>query len=276
LTLILLLLRSARLRDWQLSGALTVILGGLVLSHEASLVCFPYFVAAVVASRKTLSAAVRIFAVPAAVSAIALAAVMLHPGTRQTAQSICSSIGGTLNAKVEATDVPGVCNGSILWLQAPITEYRELTLPHIHQPGIIPRFSFLALLTFIPGFAALAVLYRRNQLRREAAVVSLCAIVAISGSSYLFPNGMDWGRWINMQAVCLMLLVLFLAGATEARTSAESERQPTPYRWRRILASIGLALYATCWTLPMVSEWQISGGYLAFAAHAGARFIYRH
>jgi hypothetical protein len=252
---------SGRLRDWQLSALLSVSLVGLALSHEALLVGVPYFVAAVVIQEVNFRRAVRICAVPLVLSGGALIAVMLYHGDQRVTQAICNSVGGTLG---QLNEDGSVCNGAIKFLEYNLPQARELIAPRILEWHMERLFGLLAVPTFVPLIALLILLYRRDRMRREVGTVLVCALVSLAGTAVLFYGGLDWGRWIHMQAICLMLMVLMI----DRRAAAGGVKVETAKRgnaWVRAVAMLAVFLYATTWMLPSIGDYGEKPGYLNVA-----------
>lgn len=253
-------LLSGRWKDWQISTMLSVFLVGLALSHEGLLVAAPYFFAAVAVRTSSLRRAVRICAIPFVLTGIAAVAVITHHGDQATAQAICSSAGGTLGLGKPDPFHPtgGFCGGAIAWLQLDVAQEREIIVPMIRQWHMRRLFSALAIPTFLPLAALLVVFYRRDRLRVEVVTVLGCALVSLAGTSVLFYVGVDWGRWLHLQAVCLMLLLMMLdrQGAAKA---VPARRRSLPFH---VIATLALFLYATTWTLPGLGTAGETPGYV--------------
>lgn len=260
LALTLCLLESTRTSDAAFATAMSLLLPTLVLSHEASIVCFPYFFAAFATQRGT-TRAVRILWLPAMLAALATIAAFLHPGNHAIAQAICSSVGGTLEPFGPPTS--NVCSGSISWLQLTLPQARQVILPIIREDHYIPRYTLRAILTFAPILAALVLLYRCDKLHREVTVLARCAALGFAGTLVLCYTALDWGRWINMQAVCLMLLILVIDRRAPA-TNTSRQKSSLLYR---TLAFCAVLVYATCWTLPAIGFTEDRQGYLDLARH---------
>jgi hypothetical protein len=250
---------SGKLQDWQLSAILSVIAVGLVLSHEALVVGFPYLFAAVAIQKGSATRALRVFYLPALLGGMALVEVLRHPGNLAITQAICTSVGGTLGSFTAPTD--NICSGSIEWLQLTLPQARELILPAIREYRLVRLFSLLAIPTFTPMIVQLVLFYRRDRLRREVRTVAWCAGLALVGTAVLFYSALDWGRWVHIQAICLMLMVLMVdrrAASVETPARAAAVRRP----WLRYAAMLAVAVYATTWTLPSIGRDDARHGYV--------------
>jgi len=121
-------------------------------------------------------------------------------------------------------------------------------------------------LFLIPTFAPLLLLmwqfYRRDRLRYEVLVVFACFLVSLLGIAVLMYVGSDWGRWIHIEAMSLMLLAMMI----DRRAIADS-RKAEPARRGKVavqaLATLMVLLYVTIWTLPAIGTGYERQGYLS-------------
>jgi hypothetical protein len=255
------LLLYARLRDWQMAALLSTLGVVLVLSHEPLLFYLPYIFAAVALHSSSMRRALGVVAWPAILCGIAAIAVLLHPGDRAMAEKICSSVGGTLGT-LDVHDAD-VCGGALLWLQQSLAEAHSYVMVAARLHHSFSLYGLLAVPTLLPAIAALVMLYRRDAARREVKIIAASSAVAFAGSLFVFYSGRDWGRWIHIHAVCLMLLVLMVS-----RGERPGAQPPICLRGARRWAAVAaLAIYATCWTLPAVD---------IFPARSGCYGLYRY
>jgi hypothetical protein len=254
LGIVLCALLFCRLRDGQLSVLLGVMLVGLALSHEALMVGVPYFFAAVAIEHGSVRRAFRICALPLMAGGVALLAVILHPGTAAIAQAVCRSVGGT--AAVLGTPEGGVCSGSIAWLQMTMGEARSTVAPTIVRFHRVRLYSRLAIPVFTPLLAQIVLLWRRDRLGREVRILLGCMLISLVGTGFLFYVSLDWGRWMHLQAVCLMLMVLMIDHRAPKIVLAKH-----PRRWVRVACGAAVALYATTWTWPPARAGDGQHGY---------------
>lgn len=253
LALVLCLALDERVPDWLLSLVLTVSVVLVTLSHEGLLVTMPYFVAGLWLTRRAptpreqLLRLVRICAVPTLLGLIALAAVATHAGTPQIAAAVCSAAGGhmvPLGAPIE-TPIENVCNGSIEWLALTLPEARAFFLPVLAQDHFALIFGSLLLPVFFPFVFAFRALAGRDGLRSQVRVVLVATAVSLLGTAALAYIAMDWGRWIHMQAMCLLLMVMLLEQwAPRLQSSA-----PRPALQRWVVRALVFA-YCALWTFP--------------------------
>jgi hypothetical protein len=246
---------SGRLRDWQLSALLTAMVVVLVLSHEALVVGLPYMFAALLIQTGDWKRSLKISLAPMLLGGTALVAVMLHPGNLAITEAVCSSVGGHLGPTASPADI---CSGSIQWLQYNVVQARAQFVPIIQETHMVRLFSLLVVLTMTPIVAQLVLFYRRDGLRREMGVLLGCGLIAMCGTATLFYTALDWGRWVHMEAVCLMLMVLMI----DPRAPRDTVPAGSPfYRnpWLRVAASLAVFIYATTWKLPSIGS--VGGGY---------------
>jgi hypothetical protein len=265
LALIFWVLVCDRLKDWQLTAMLSIFLVGLTLSHEGMLVAAPYLFAAVAIQRMSLRRAVSICAIPCALAGMALVAVVLHHGNLATAQAICSSVGGRMAAPGMIYANGSFCTGSIASLQLSASGEHGGIIWWIRRDHPERLYGLLTILTFAPLLVLMSRFYRRDWLRYEVAVVLGCTLVSMAGTGVLCFMGMDWGRWIHIQAMGLMLLAMMIDRKAVARSApVESAKR---YRWTvRVVATLALVLYVTAWTLPAIDTGHQNHGYLSLAS----------
>lgn len=260
-------LLSSRLKDWQLSAMLSLMLVGLALSHEALMIGVPYFFAAVAIQTNSRRRALRICAAPLALGGAAFLAALLRHGDLAVAQTICSSVGGTLGPFVRpGTRLPSndICSGAIQFLPLSLFQARMMIAPMIRQWGLVRLFCLLAIPTFVPLIGQLALFCRHDRLRFEVGTVLGCALASLPATGLLFYCGLDWGRWIHIQAICLMLMVMLISNrvvAVAGQAGAARRRNP----WIHAAASSAVLLYATTWMLPAVGDHGERPGYLDVA-----------
>jgi hypothetical protein len=254
---------EGRWRDWQMSLMLTVLAVVLVLSHEALVVGTPYLFAALLIQTADLKRTLKICLVPAICGGAALVAVALHTGNNAQALAICSAVGGTLppyGGDAPAVGSPGICSGSIWWLGLSGAEARAIFVPVIWATGMVPRFVVLSLLAWVPMFLQLVLFFRRDGMRREMTVMFWCCLLSLIGTAGLFYTALDWGRWVHMQALSLMLIIMMIDGRAP-RTPVSSNAVPR-FSWRGAVAFAVVFVYATSWTLPSIGVFKIGHGYL--------------
>lgn len=200
------------------------------LTHEPFVVYAPYVVAAVWSAIPDPRRLLKIGLLPCAVTAVALIAVVTHPGTTQTAIKICSSLG--------ASNVD-LCDGAIGYLGYDKQAARQDVLDqaaHFHYLRFFPILTLIALVPILGWFVT-------RWSRPFTRVIAACSLLSCTLCTALFLYGTDWGRWIQINLFSIFLLIL----AAESR----EDNPPLPRLNVRYLA---VALYATCWSLPGYSD----------------------
>jgi len=265
LALFVVVLVHDRLKDWQLIAVLSAILVGMTLSHEALLVAAPYLFAAVAVQTMSLRRAVRLCAIPFALAGLALIAVILRHGDLAMTQAICSSVGGQMNAAGVVTATGGICSGSIASLQLSASAEHAGIIGWIRDSHLLSLYGLFIVPTFAPLILLMWQFYRRDHLRYEVLVVFACFLVSLPGIAVLMYVGSDWGRWIHIEAVSLMLLAMMI----DRRAIADS-RKAEPARRSKVavqaLATLVVLLYVTTWTLPAIGTGYERQGYLSLVS----------
>jgi hypothetical protein len=239
-----------------LSLSVATLLAILVLSHDALVCCFPYFFAVVAIQKRNLKYASKVIAAPFLVAAFLVNLVRQHPGDQTTAIAVCRSVGGRWIAN---DDTRNLCAGAIRHLGWTIANSRQEELQNL---SYWPLYTLLALLSFAPYVVALVVLYRRDQLRFEVKVITSIAVLCALATAPLFYLTIDWGRWIQMQIVCLLLVIL--QAAQRAPGFQKTSNAPAFGKgksWRPVLL-VAAFLYCTSWTLPVLGMQQVRFGYV--------------
>jgi hypothetical protein len=266
---ILLVLRKTP--ELVLSLCITALFVVLVLSHETLACCFPYFFAAVAIGARNIRSPLRVLAVPCLVAAVLENTVRHHLGTMAVSLGICRSVGGRW---VGANDSSNLCAGAIGHLSWTVDMYRQEELNNLHY---WPLYAFLALLALAPLVTALLVLYRRDRLRFDVKVIAAMALLSAIASAPLFYLAIDWGRWIYMQTLCLLLVILMAAQHAPGflkTSTAPPLGQGKPWR-KPLLAAV--FLYCTVWTLPVIGMSSQRFGYLGIPPLSRSEFRYlRH
>jgi hypothetical protein len=256
LTAVIFLLRK-RPHPAVLSLTISFFFAVVLLSHEAPYCCLPYFFAVIALSARNLKYAAKVMAGPFIVAAVLFDIDRLHPGNEATAIVICRSVGGRW---LGDSDFRNLCSGGIEQLR---TNVSRLRLEELRQLHYWPLYAVLAVLSLAPYIAVLIVLYRRDGLRFDVKVISWIAALCALASAPLFYFGLDWGRWIQMQIVCLLLLILMSAQhAPGFQPNANVRPLGAGRPWRKPLL-IAVFLYCTCWTLPVLGLQSNRFGYLA-------------
>jgi hypothetical protein len=247
-----------------LSLTITVFFAVMALSHEAPYCCFPYFFAVIALATRDLKYAAKIMVAPFIVAGLLFELTRLYPGNQSAAIVICHSIGGHW---LGDDDFRNLCSGAILRVGFTASIVRHEVQGILHY---WPLYAVLAVLSLAPYIAALVVLYKRDGLRFDVKVISWIAALCALASSALFYFGMDWGRWIQMQILCLLLVILMAAQhAPGFQPDPDARPLGAGRAWRKPLL-IAVFLYCTCWTLPVLGMQTVRFGYIALP-----RYLYR-
>ena len=237
------------------SAALTCLVTVAVLSHESLGLYAPYYAGAVWLAYGSWTAARKVLIVPGIVLAAVTLLAVSHPGNRHVAEAICSSLGARLTEPNA-----GICGGSIYSIgtdQAYARMDVATSITMFHYWSIYP---ITLVLTMLPAGFGLASLRRDPATRRAANGLLVTLACAVLTSIPLFVVGTDWGRWIYMHAVCLMLLLLFIDGRDQAGRRDESPA--IALRPMRPQAVLLLVCYSCLWTLPHNGMFPCKFGYI--------------
>ena len=238
-----------------LSLSIAILLAILVLSHDALVVCFPYFFAAIAIEKRDLKVASKVIAFPFVLSAFLVNLVRLHPGDESVAIAVCKSVGGRW---ITSDDTRDLCAGAIRHLSWTMAKSRQEELQNL---SYWPLYAFLILLSFAPYVIALVVMYRRDRMRFEVKLIMWIALLCALATSSLFYLTIDWGRWIQMQIICLLLVILQAAQRAPAfQKTSNAPAFGAGKPWRPVLL-IAAFLYCTCWTLPVLGMMSVRFGY---------------
>lgn len=242
---ILLMLRG--ISSVRLSLVIALFFAIMVLSHDALYCCFPYFFAAVALQRNSLKQAAWITAGPFALGAVLIDIATHYPGNDSVAMAVCKSVGGRW---IPIDDTNDLCSGAIKHLGWTFQKARLQELENLHY---WPLYALLAVLSFAPFVAMLIVLWKRDGLRFQVKVISWTAALCAVSSFPLFYLTTDWGRWIHMQVICLLLVILITERLAPARPP-EITRMTEARRTRQAVLTLVTVLYCISWTLPVYGD----------------------
>jgi len=260
---------SGRWKDWQMSAMLSVLLVGLTLSHEGMLVAAPYFLAAVVIQTKNVRRAARVCALPLGLMGIALIAVTLHHGDLREAQAICSSVGGEMAKPGVVLDQGSVCTGAIAAMQLNVVAEHASVVASMQAHGLVRLFVLLVVPVFVPLVVLMSQFYHRDGLRYEVVTVIGCALVSLPGVAVLFYVGRDWGRWLHLEVVTIMLLAMMIDHKARVAAAEPSQKRGRGYR---AMAALAVFVYMTVWSLPGVGDGGEKPGYFFLLERAVNRY----
>jgi hypothetical protein len=244
------------LSDHPLSSSLLLI--GItqicILSHEGVSLYLPYHFAVVIIAIPRWRRCIKVCIAPVILVCASFVAVAMHPGTWQIAEAVCKSVGGTVLAKDQ-----GICGGAIFYfthsLAFTINEVK-VTFVHYDYPLLYgPRI----ILSLAPAAYLLFHLMKDSVTRRGAKVLVVAFAIAFLNSLILFYVVTDWGRWIYIHAMCLLLMLLFIDRKSAGQSAIWPPRGLS--RLRIGVSWLALAVYSTCWTLPLVGIYPARYGY---------------
>jgi hypothetical protein len=235
---------TAGRNDLRLMLILNVVLPALVLSQEPVFVYFPYLLAVMLLCMRPWSRVLRVCLLPGLLATVAFVAVSTHTGTYGQMQAICASIGKPV---VETCPQGIQING----------------LPHQSVPQFVRAFHYLRhypldfLLCLLPVYGAWRTFREDEGTRRKFKILLATAGLAAVGSAGVFAVGLDWGRWINLHAISLMLLVLLI----ESQRTAQVSTAEVAAKWPglRFATIVFLLVYATCWSMPGTKDKPLFG-----------------
>jgi hypothetical protein len=238
-----------------LSLVIALLFAIMVLSHDALYCCFPYFFAAAALQRNSLKDAARVTAGPFALAAVLIDIATHYPGNDSVAIAVCKSVGGRW---IWIDDTSDLCSGAIKHLGWTFQKARQQELQNLHY---WPLYAVLAALSFGPFVTMLIVLWKRGGLRFQVKVISWTATLCAVASVPLFYLTTDWGRWIHMQVICLLLVILMaerLAPAPQPGIARMTETGRAP---QTVLIFVAF-IYCISWTLPVYAAFPARWGYV--------------
>lgn len=238
----------------RLSLVIALFFAIMVLSHDALYCCFPYFFAAAALERNSLKDAVRVTAIPFALAAVLIDVATHYPGNDSVAMAVCKSVGGRW---ISIDDTNDLCSGAIKHLGWSFQKARLQELQNLHY---WPLYAVLAVLSFAPFIAMLIVLWKRDGLRFQVKVISWTATLSAILSLPLFYLTTDWGRWIHMQVICLLLVILMAERLAPARPPGIVQTEPA--RSRQPVLAFVVFIYCIAWTLPVYAAFPVRWGYV--------------
>ena len=261
---LLVLSRRAKDASWKESLALALAGTAGVLSHELFAIYAPYLLAAVYLATPKWRDVLRVIALPALAIGATFALVLTHPGTPQTARAVCASLG---------PGQEGMCRGSIEYLGRTRAEARGDVLESMDEYHYLRLLPPLTLLGMLPVAGGLFALRRSGMTPAMWWTLAGCSATAWGLSVPLFRYAADWGRWIEIHLFSAFLLLLF-ANALFAKTpAARTVWWISQSRWRSLLMTALLLVYATCWSLPGTTDIP-KGGYVSMFGRVALRHLH--
>ncbi len=261
---ILLVLLRRLVKTWAVSLSLSVWLPFLVLAHESTFFYLGYYAAAVLLYERhrspegSLSRSIRVLAMPLLLSALAMAAVSLHPGNRATAAAVCESVEHTtLNH----------CGEGIRYLGFTPAEARADAVASFRKYNYPLIYAILGSLALAPIFILLRAGLQHTATRGDARILTTVLIATCVVSLPLYLFAVDWGRWIYMNVLSLTLLLFALDW--DYRGVRLPGRDALRHGIGRALpAALVLLGYATLWSLPHLPIFGQFYGYAQRVDHS--------
>ena len=245
--LILMLARTAKIPgDAVIASYLTFASIVLVLSHEPLAIFLPYLAAVLYLFIPDFARLLKIAILPAIGAAVALAFSVTHLGSSSTVEAICSSVGA---------DPQHPCSQLILFLSSTKEGQLALVADNVVRFHYLRNYSILLLVILIPIIMGLRSLYLRADSRQAVNALGLAILISSIGSVQLFRYGQDWGRWINMHVISIMLVMLVI-DAVSSKSSAPRVQATFVQRFAIVALVV---IYATSWSLPHYGDAPLFG-----------------
>lgn len=254
------LLRSDLRHGLLLSGALTVV----VLSHEMLFLFSPFLLTLLLISRGEGARELPRFALPAlSLPALAFALSMIFRGSAMVVARICRSL---------LRYVPDQCQGAsaIGYLARDAGDAMLDVAREIRDHDLVSTYVIALLLGAVP-FCIILLSWkpwgRLSALLRSRLDVQVF-LLALAAPLPVFAVGYDWGRFLNMYFVSV--LVVFCAwadrrarmgSAADAAIGAATKGDSPLRRGARGVAALLALAYVTCWSMPH-SGGPVLNGYL--------------
>lgn len=242
---------QTKVAESALSAGLAVLCVILTLSHEPLVFYLPYLFVVPLLASKSVRSAVFVCAPSIVCSLASFIFVLQHIGTPSIVSSICESVRN-------GTDR---CADPIRFLMMTRSGQLALMRETANQFHYLRIFPALILLSAVPVLMAIQSLSQRAACRRLLLQTLFACAIAISGSFTLFRFGPDWGRWVSMHAMCLMLLLLWIDRRSwvPSKSSIGVQLPTQRRRWASASLTIGLLLYSTCWSMPGFGDTPLHG-----------------
>jgi hypothetical protein len=247
----------------KVSFALTAGIVVMALCHEALLLFMPYLLAPFLILTPDLKRFLKISILPVLAGAATLLLVISHPGTPPQRQIICQTVVNTVHSKNET-----ICAGAIDAIGVSQNEEHQMVVRSMRRSHYLSLYGTYALLGLLPLSFALAAHARIAVRRRSVRIVVFTGVLSVCLTIPLFYGAIDWGRWIYIHLLCLLLLVFFAF----AKPRADLGKQMTvanvlPSGPAGPLAAIALIAYTLLWTLPYYGDFPPRSGYLGLAKY---------
>ncbi len=215
----------------------------LVLAHEA-LVFFAGFVAIMfwlLVSEGTVSKARAVWAggVGAVLTAIAGLASLFWPTTPGVGAAICARL-------VNAGYDEALCSGAIGFLDQDLAFSVSRVGDALQTGNYLGVYLPVMVLSLVPFLFV-----------RWSAPMRVALVVSVAMTLPLFAVAIDWGRWIVISVWLVTLLVLRFDGSPHITVM---HIQTPVSLWRKVAVFVGVAAFATLWSVPHCCEPRIGLG----------------
>jgi hypothetical protein len=242
--------------------ATAVLLG---FSHEGLAVYWPYMVVGTILALGNIRRGLAVALIPTVLFLIVILIVRAHPGNYESATRICSAIG---NQPIGHKFDSSFCGGSIYALAVDERTYHNLVVSQCLDAGVWEMYLVMGILCLLPCCLAVYTLWRKGAVAKKSLRLFMIGSAAsMAGSSLLFYYGTDWGRWIYIHSLSMMLLLFYIA-----RNSATEIVEPRA-AWamgpRRFVVAVLILVYLTVWNLPFFPAQPYYG-------YAGRVYLLRH
>jgi hypothetical protein len=237
--LILLFIRTShRVSDLVLTIYLSLIVTLLVLSHEPLVVYLPYLGAAIFIAKQDTARSIKILLLPALLAASLTALAVTKIGDANVVSAICGSIGANPQQP---------CSHAIIFLSQTKQQQTAMVLVDIATFHYLRNYSIFLVLSLVPICMGIGALYRSPKNRSAIKSLLLAALLSAVASTQLFRYGSDWGRWIYIHIISIMLLLMYVDYLHSQERSNEYAGTPLRLGTASLLF---LFLYCTSWSLP--------------------------
>jgi hypothetical protein len=227
-------------KDNGLALTLSLALPALTLCHEPLVVYFPYCAAALFICLKSPGRVIKILLLPALLSGLMLALTLKNIGNMNVVTNICHSLGDSSIS---------TCSAAVTALADTREKAKAGVDAYIRRYSYYQHYSIDFLLAIVPFCGAFLYFWRDPENHRSLLAVLGAAALSFPLSIDLFRYGVDWGRWINIHLVCIMLL-FFLIDAMPKSNQVRPHPISRGSGKLKFAVALLLVAYATCWSMP--------------------------
>jgi hypothetical protein len=220
------------------------------LCHELIIFYIPYFIAANYLQAKTHGQPPDYKRVSLVIAGAIIAAVPLMLWGKHIH-------GETMGAGLVALGLsPEICTGILAW---PDNFGIKDALAYYSACGYLKLYGITLALSMIPFFL-FGIKTCNSIVTRKSFLAGLVVLFLLSAP--LFLLAVDWGRWINIHCIMLMILCLFLLpDLTNLKKPGWANQAiaipglgPNGGLWGRIAFVFFGLIYVTCWRMPLANQ----------------------